>query len=86
MRQLLTEDMTPGTSWITRPNKGTHTISKKIEIRRNQRVITLRINSAREPMEFYRRTYGTRLRLCQVELRFSSCECVYSQENMRPVH
>ena len=24
--------------------------------------------------------------ICQVELRFSSCACVYSQEKMCPVH
>ena len=26
------------------------------------------------------------LRICQLELRFSSCVCVYSQEKMCPVH
>ena len=39
------------------------------------RVITLRINSACETM----------LRICQVELRLSSCVCVYSQQKMCPV-
>ena len=29
---------------------------------------------------------GTGLRLCQVELRFSSCACVYSQGKMCSVH
>ena len=29
---------------------------------------------------------STGLRICQVELRFSSCVCVYSQEKMCPVH
>ena len=29
---------------------------------------------------------GTGLQVCQVELRFSSCVCVYSQEKMCPVH
>ena len=51
-----------------------------------QRVITLRINSARETMEFYRLTYGTGLRISQVELHISSCVCVDSQQKMGPVH
>ena len=34
--------------------KGTHTFSKKIEIRPGTRVITLGINSACETTEFYR--------------------------------
>ena len=29
---------------------------------------------------------GTGLQICQVELRFSSCVCVYSQEKMCPVY
>ena len=34
--------------------KGTHTVSKNGDKTRYQGVITLRINSARETMEFYR--------------------------------
>ena len=49
-------------------------------------MITLRINSACETMEFYRLPYGAGLRICQVELRFSSCVCVYRQEKMCPVN
>ena len=39
-----------------------------------------------KPWIFYRQPYGTGLRICQVELCFSSCVCVYSQEKMCPVH
>ena len=56
--------------------KGPHTVSKKNEIR----------PGTKNTMEFYRSTYGTGLLICQVELRISSCVCVYSQEKMCPVY
>ena len=52
------------------------------KLRKDQepKIITIRINPACETVGFYRLTYGTGLQICQVELRFSSCVCVYSKE------
>ena len=68
------------------PMLRTHNVSKKLGKTRTQRVITLRNQFCLRNRLIQYVTDCTGLRLCQVELRFSSCVCVYRQEKMCPVH
>ena len=57
--------------------KGTHAVSKKIDL---ELILLVK------PLNSIGKHEAHGLRICQVELRFSSCICVYNQEKMCPVH